>query len=252
MPTLSFVMTYNNRPEQLRNTLTVLQRYVHPGDQIVVVDDASQPELCARRVLNEFKLPVDLSEIQPERKRWINPCIPYNMGFQMARCDATVIMNSECIPMNGAIDHLRMQVRSNNYVVMPCYSTTESQFRTLCQVRSAIYPQEAFAQVVMPLKKEQWYHHPNHLPTYYHFTTCLMTSSLRTLGGFNEEFANGYCFEDNEFLFRVRKLLKVEGWGESCGWVIHQWHPKNGKFHGGCPEWIRNQNLWNAIREGRG
>lgn len=251
MPTLSFVMTYNDRPEQLRNTLTILKSSVLPGDQIVIVDDASQPNLCARSVLAGFDLPILLSEIRPERKWWINPSIPYNMGFQMASCDAVVIMNSECIPIGGAIEFLRMQVRSDNYVVLPCYSTTEVQFRDICRK-----PYQA-DQIVRPHRTDldqanQWYHHPIHHPTWYHFMTCLTLSNLRSLGGFNEEFARGYCFEDNEFLWRVRKLLKVEGQDEHFGYAIHQWHPKNRKFSGGCPEWTQNQKLWNSIREGRG
>lgn len=249
MPSITFVMTYYERPEQLRNTLTALRPNFQSDDQLVIVDDGSCPEKGARTALSGMDLPVELAEIRPERKWWINPSVPYNIGFQMAKREAVVIMNSECIPVKGAIKHLRSHVRKNNYVVMPCYSTTESEFRSLCQIRSS--GSNDFTRAVLPFKQNQWYHHPKHSPVWYHFMSCLTLENLRALGGFNEEFARGFCFEDNEFLWRIRKSLKVEGEDESSGLAIHQWHPKNKQLHGGCEEWKRNLNLWNQIREGR-
>lgn len=244
-------MTYNNRPEQLKNTLQALRHSFQSGDQIVIVDDASGPNLSARTALNGFDLPVVLVEITPEQKNWINPGVPYNIGFSKATADAVVIMNTECIPINGAVERLRTQVNDRNYVVMPCYASTQAEFNHLCTVRNQSDVMFAYHKVVYPFKQDQWYHHPAHCPTWYHFTTCLTLKNLRTLGGFNEAFATGYCFEDNEFLWRVRKLLVVEGQDENYGYVIHQQHSKNITYRGNCPEWQRNLQLWNQIREGR-
>lgn len=244
-------MTYCNRPEQLRNTLQALRHSFQTGDQLIIVDDASAPDQSARQVLSGFDLPVVLVEITPEQKKWINPSIPYNMGFSKATADAVVIMNAECIPISGAVERLRAQVDDHNYVVMPCYTSTQVEFNHLCAVRNRSDVLFAYHKVVFPFKQDQWYHHPVHLPTWYHFTTCLTLKNLRTLGGFNEAFATGYCFEDNEFLWRVRKILAVQGWDENHGYVIHQWHPKDTRFRGGCPEWERNRQLWLRIKEGR-
>lgn len=250
MPALSFVTTFYNRPEQLRNTLTVLKDSIQSGDQIVIVDDASEPNLSARRVLSGFDLPVELVEIRPERKWWINPGIPYNIGFQMANRDAVVIMNSEAIPMGGAIEHLRMQVRSDNYVVMPCYSTTEAQFKSLCQVRSS---PASFANVLMPFNQSQWYHHPVHSNHPYHFMSCITTDNLKKrVRGFDERFAKGYCWDDNSFLYQVQKVgLRIESRDENFGYVVHQYHQKNLQFRGGCSEWERNRQLFLRIQSGQ-
>lgn len=252
MPTLSFVMSYFERPEQLKSTLKVLRRFFQKDDQLVIVDDASCPEKSARAVLKSLELPCELVEIAPERKNWINPGIPYNIGFQLANRDAVVIMNSECIPVNGAIDRLRTQVNDHNYVVMPCYSTTQKEFVQISDARDRFDdPSLTFQRILSPLKKAQWFHHPTHAPTWYHFTSCIALQNLRSLGGFNEEFAQGFCFEDNELLWRIRKRLTVEGWDENLGYVIHQWHSKSARFYGGCAEWERNRKLWDSIREGK-
>ena len=43
-----------------------------------------------------------------------------------------------------------------------------------------------------------WYNHPIARPVHYHFCAAIMNDNLKLLGGFNEEFAKGHSFDDNE------------------------------------------------------
>jgi hypothetical protein len=69
-----------------------------------------------------------------------------------------------------------------------------------------------------------WLNHPEINPKGCHFCCAITKANLDILGGFDQRFADGYCFDDDEFLFRVKKLLKLEFMPPDEAFVIHQWH----------------------------
>lgn len=257
MRTVSIVMTYHNRPDQLRQTLRSFRAFYGvnlPDVQVVIVDDASNPCLRARLVLDDEKFQATLIEIPRGEKWWVNPSVPYNRGFAAATGDVILIQNAESLHMGPILDQIRSVVDDGNYVVFPCYSTTQEQLhRIIClggQMETAWFPH--IQSVIEPTKNDLWYHHPKHNPTWYHFASAMTRKSLNRIGGFNEEFAKGYCFEDNEFLFRVRRSgLQIPTINPNQGYVAHLWHPKNPALHGGCELWERNRRLFAEIQEGR-
>lgn len=49
---------------------------------------------------------------------------------------------------------------------------------------------------------------------------------MKRLNGFDERFSDGYCFEDDEFLARIKMLaLNIEI--TDFPFVVHQWHDRN-------------------------
>jgi hypothetical protein len=52
---------------------------------------------------------------------------------------------------------------------------------------------------------------------------------LDLIGGFDEEFANGYCYDDDELLLSIKHILKlnIKTISSDEVFVIHQYHKKN-------------------------
>ena len=71
-----------------------------------------------------------------------------------------------------------------------------------------------------------WYNHSEHQPRGLHFCSAIYKQDLMSTmwGGFDERFAMGYCYDDDEFAFRAKKNLNFSIVDEP--YVEHQWHPK--------------------------
>lgn len=259
MRTVSIIMTYHNRPDQLRQTLISFQAFYGvnlPDIQVVIVDDGSSPHQKAKPIVEQLGISASVIEISSKEKNWTNPCIPFNMGFRVAEGEIVVIQNAECVHLDNILNTVRSQLNDSNYLVFPAYSTTQEELHQILRLHEVpeFKPHNWYSSVlqrIQPLKSDRWYHHPQYNPTWYHFCSAITRKNLMQLGGFNEAFAQGYCFEDNEFVFRIRKSgLKFPLIHENQGWVAHLWHPKNPGLHGGCELWERNRTLYNRILGG--
>lgn len=257
MRSVSVVLTYHNRPDQLRQTLRSFKAFYGvnlPDIQVVIVDDASNSHLRAQIVLDEEHFPATLIDISPQEKWWVNPSVPYNRGFAAATGEIVLIQNAESLHMGPIINWVRSRVDEKTYAVFPCYSTTQEQLQKIITLGGRIETEwfSLVQQVIEPTKDDLWYHHPQYNPTWYHFASALTRENLNRIGGFNEVFANGYCFEDNEFLLRIRRAgLQFPVINPNQGYVAHLWHPKNPALHGGCELWERNRKLYVDIQGGR-
>jgi len=230
-------------------TLKSILEQCDPDLELIVVDDASDEGLRAKTVIEELGAEVTLVEVSNEEKYWINPSVPYNMGFAEVTGDVVVIQNAECVHVGPILRDMRSRVGSGSYVAAPCYASTEAEYGLLSKVDGGNVGGQV-RSIVQPFKKEQWYHHPSAFPKWYHFCAGITTKNLQKLGGFNEAYALGYCFEDNDFLLRIRKKLRVCIDSTSNGlFVVHQWHPKNPGLVGGCPLWERNRKIYAKMEE---
>ena len=70
-----------------------------------------------------------------------------------------------------------------------------------------------------------WYNHGIYRPCAFHFCSGITRKNLIELNGFDESYANGICYDDNEFLYRINlKGLKIIF--ENDFKSIHQYHEK--------------------------
>lgn len=259
MKSISVVMTYYERPDQLRHTLRSIKENWTEGIELVIIDDGSSEELKAKYVVKESELPAKLIYIPEETKTWVNPSVPYNIGFKQATGDVVMIQNAECIHIGDLFSHVRENSNEHNYIVFSCYNLTKTTFGSLCNVPDdeawlenvTLNIQSDMDTSIRSSRREMWYHHPDKNPKWYHFCTAISRDSLMRIGGFDERFAKGYCFEDNAFLWGIRRSgIQIVGVPDTIGYVVHQWHPKNPELHGGCPLWEKNRKLYNQIIHG--
>lgn len=258
---ISIVMTYYNRPQQLQLTLKSIAQHIKDKEiEIIIVDDASDPNLLAENCIQEYRDIFDIKvlTIASAEKWWMNPCIPFNKGFAMATGDTVIIQNSESIHYGNLLHYVETHLTDKNYLVFSCYATDEAEHARLGgYVNQSIHHLNAHLIDVMKnatnqanLRDNCWYNHPTLAPHGYHFCSAITKKNLDEIGGFNEAFAKGYCFDDNELVWRIQKTLKLEIVDPKYGHAIHQWHGKNPNIKGGCELWKANKQIWEQIKGG--
>lgn len=58
-----------------------------------------------------------------EKKDRINPCIPYNIGFELCKGDIIIIQNAECFHVGNILQYLIDNLNENDYITFSCFST---------------------------------------------------------------------------------------------------------------------------------
>ena len=231
---ISIVMAYFNRKELLYNTMKSIEHYWPQGDhnEIIVVDDASDDGNDIAELKDVFNLDIKIISIKREEKIWINPCIPFNIGFSKAKNDIIIIQNPECIHHGNIIKYTLNNIKENTYLNYACYSIDKRSTERISYVDSNSQDfMRSVSEIVYPLVDSRvpyngtngWYNHSVHKPHQLHFCSAIMRKDLYDLGGFDERYANGLGYDDNEFLERIRKKqMMIESIDDS--FVIHQYH----------------------------
>ena len=231
MKKVSIVMAYYNRRKLLLNTLKSIQLSRHRDDvEIIIVDDASDDDHTIDDIGDMFKLDIKIIKIKKEDKWWINPCIPYNIGFKHVSSDVVIIQNPECFHFGDIIQYTLLNIKDGVYLNYACYSIDEQKTNLINKVgENAVL--NYVGRILTPMVNRSivydgetaWYNHSVHRPHKLHFCSAISKKDLDDLGGFDERFANGIAFDDNEFLLRIeRKPMDIRIIDRP--FVIHQFH----------------------------
>ena len=222
---ISIVMGYYNRKSQIINTLDYFQlNYSNYNYEVIIVDDNSILEHQLDEVITKYTFPIKYIKISEEEKGdRINPCTTYNIGFKEAGGERVIIQNPECIHRGDILGYVKNNLTSDDYVAFSCYNCyTDELTQQLLKDPSLINNKHFNLS-----NRFHWYNHPTIRPVHYHFCAAIMNDNLKILGGFNEEFAKGHSYDDNEILLSIKKNLKLNIktiQPNECGYVIHQWH----------------------------
>jgi GT2 family glycosyltransferase len=202
---ISIVMAYYNRRRQFIQTLESILKYSMQKDiELIVVDDASKESERLEDIVS-FISWVKLIRLEPEYKSWTNPCIAYNVGFKEVKGNKVIIQNPECVHVGNILEYVENNLTDENYLTFSCLAVNENG------------------------TWKGWYNHPTIKPTNLHFCSAITKKNLDLLGGFDERFAHGLAYDDNEFLYRVKKSgLNVECIEQP--FVRHQYHSKADHF----------------------
>lgn len=218
-PKISVVMAHYNREDLLLNTLYTIKMSEIKDVEIIVVDDCStNTDLSAVKDL----FPT-VKVLYTQNKNYLNPCMPYNRAIAEATGEIVVIQNPECCHVGDVLKYFVEHLNDSNYISISTYALNEDFTQklnvsnlssTLAQMPSICF-RRGFG----------WYNHPVHRPVHYHFCSGILKTNLDKLGGFDERFANGIAYDDNELVERVTRLgLRKEIATDVC--VLHQHHSK--------------------------
>lgn len=235
---ISIVTSYYNRKQQFLNTLKTIKLSKQIDNlEIIVADDGSSNEHRLEDVISDYPF-IKLIRIEPHEKWYANPCIPFNKAINAANGDIIVLQNPECLHVGDILTNIVDNLTNTNYIT---YSVYSADYNATMDIKdydfggSNIF--ETIKNRLEPFNTQNyvsegiscWYNHSIHRPCAYHFISAITKENMNKLNGFDERFANGIGFDDDEFLYRVKKLgLNVEIIDSPFG--VHQWHYSENNF----------------------
>jgi hypothetical protein len=202
------ICSYRNRLNQFLYTLKTIDYHYMKNERdthVVVVDDGSDSEYRLEDVIMRFNFKITLLRLDEKYKTWLNPCVTYNIAMNTIQDahddDVVILQNPECCHKDGdLIQHAMKYITHENYHVYNCFAFNE-------EATQRVFQGETFnSDELMKQQLGMWYEHPIHLPRFYHFCAALSYKNLKRLNGFDNRFAQGHAYDDDEFTYRVAKL----------------------------------------------
>lgn len=225
-------MSYFNRRRQFSNTLHTIKKSKFNNYEIILVDDGSLPEQTPDNLCEQSDLPIKLIKIDQKDKWYSNPCIPYNIGFKHATGDVILIQNPECMHLGSVLSHASKNITNEKYMVYCCYSLTEEMSNHISEMdfdgnvfeNIVNYINPPVNRAISHCADVGWYSHPQYRNAPLHFCAAMTKENLDKLNGFDERYATGVAYDDNEFIERIKNLgLDIEYVTSPI--VLHQFHP---------------------------
>jgi len=213
------VLTYYDRQYQLQRTLRSFCKTDHDDFEVIIIDDCSpdSPDIG----IHNFPIEV----YRTKNKNWIDGSPAYNLGFLHAlekNPNVIIIQNAESYHYGDVISYATT-VTDETYISFGCYNLSrEWTFRE----HDLSWIVANYNNHAVDNEQNAWLNHKTIRPVGYHWCSAIAAKNIRILNGFDERFSDGYCFEDDELLARIRKLgLKIEI--TDTPFVVHQWHDRN-------------------------
>jgi glycosyltransferase involved in cell wall biosynthesis len=220
---ISIVIAYYNRKELFHRTLQSITESICKDFEVIVVDDASREEERLEDLVDKFPF-LKLIRVEKKDKWYKNSCIPYNMGIAKAKGDIIILQNPECLHTQDILTFVTERIDDSRYLTMSCYAINEDITKNILPFVNPLSLLEILPKQTVT-NYLGWYNHSIYNPCYFHFCAALTKYNMNKLGGFDERFASGIGYEDNEFLERIKRtnlrMIIVDKVS-----VIHQWHPK--------------------------
>jgi len=253
---ISIVTAYHNRKKLFINTLKTINKF--KGDkevEVIAVDDCSSEEDRIEDLEGDFPF-LKVIRIEKENKWYINPCAVFNIGFKEAKGDVIIVQNPECIHV-GEVINKSSKINENEYLSFGCYSIDQNKTNILTNFLEKEFDLDTILNIIEPNHKpvthdgdNGWYNHSLLRPVGYHFCSAITKKNLDDLGGFDERFAHGIAFDDNEILIRIQKKglnIKIV----NNPFVVHQWHYSTHNYqHLNVHELIdKNRKLLEIIKQ---
>lgn len=89
-----------------------------------------------------------------------------------------------------------------------------------------------------------WYNHPIFNKRDLNFLSCTFKSNILKIGGFDENYANGLWYDDNDFLERIKLKNIILSVDDSNVFGIHQYHNNGSAYH---TDFNENKQLYNNL-----
>lgn len=254
---ITIVTAYYNRRQLFINSLKTMSRSEHKDFEVLAINDCSTEEESIDDLQDEFDF-LKVINISKEEKTWVNPCIPYNIGFSQVDSEVIIIQNPECMHFGDVISYVSDNIEENKYLSFSCYSINKAMTKvvSLCDTK------EYLEELVTPFLEgfngdgnNGWYNHISYRAVMYHFCSAITRTDLEKISGFDERFADGIGFDDNEILERIRRssieivpvTLADQPPHPDNPLVIHQFHEAS-NYALGNGLIMRNQNLLQQIK----
>ena len=203
--TISIVMTTHNRIKQTLFTLKTIQESAFKDIQVIIVDDSDKGFI---ENLSDFSFHINYIKIL--KKEWTNPCVNYNIGFHEVRGGIIIIQNAEVCHIGDIINYVNNNLNENEYMCFDVCVYNSFKANNDFYSSKGRYEDALYALYNNP-HNMYWYQHSVKRNKNYHFLTAIKKNDFKKLGyGFDYDFALGTYFDDDEFLNRIKNVLKLK------------------------------------------
>jgi len=235
----SIIMPYMDRAILLHNTLLSFSYWYSDRDdwEVVIVKDSK----CVKgdelfEVVDIWRRKgMDICIIEQNAEDCYGPSKLFNRGVAECQGQYVILTSPEVYHNTDILDGLDNIFDDNpdQYIVCACQSLGRRKMNTAAR---------RYKQLQGEFK--EWFQHSVHRPARYHFCSALKKELYFKIGGFDEEFSLGFCFDDDDFRDSVIKAGIVLIQNDDLI-TSHQWHP-----HCNVPDkkvrWDRNLNLYES------
>ena len=254
-PKISIVTAYYNRKTLFLRTLKSIEEQISDNlkglVEVIVVDDGSAEEERLEGLEKEYSFTLKVIRLDSEDKWYSNPCIPFNAGFKEARGDIVIIQNPECCHVGNLLEFAVANTTEDNYLSFSCWALSKEDTENFGE-KDIVLTDEKSTSELYP----GWYNHPKFNARGYHFASAIKKSNLDKLGGFDEAYAKGIAFDDDEFIYRIAKNLNLNVviCPPTNPFVLHQNHYDEESAHnktrhvGQMEKLWRNRNLYARLK----
>lgn len=199
----SIVMAYNNRPQQLENTLRSYEYWysdIMDDFELIVIDDSSHVTMRADRVLDGYKGKYTCESVDRSHKPHRNPGVLYNRAVELSSSDLIFLTNPENIHCGPVLKAGIKEHKLGSYTIFGC--------RTMRPIAASW-----INFIKMPDRLTNWdevngwYQHSQIYNRLLHFAAFIDKSTYNQIGGFDPIYDDGVGFEDNDF---IEKIIQAE------------------------------------------
>lgn len=211
----SILMPYYERSSQLHWTLSsLIYQYKKRKDyEVIIVQDTKNSDDVAN-VAALFRPSIDILMVRMSGEDTYNPACLFNSAARVARGKFLILTSPECLHWTNVLSIFDEELHKNHdaYVVAACESATNCS-------------KNVSAMCDFEYDHHMWYQHSEHRNLCYHFCSVISQKLFNELGGFDERYANGVGYDDDDFINRVRQA-GIAIVTRDDAWTIHQEHKR--------------------------
>ena len=246
---VSIIIGYYNRKKQLLYTLKTINKSLYKNIEIIIVDDCSDnhEDILNYIDFEEFNMDIKLISIKQEEKTWVNPCVGYNKGINISTGDIIILQNAEVCHIGDTISYVVNNLQQNDWLTFNCYGLndfedneyiySQDNNKDIYEYINKIWSEKSKFSIVPGGNNTfkdsvgGWLNHFLYHFTAYHYFGAIFRNNLMNKmdGGFDLEYANGICFDDNDFIKRLivnNIRFTTNTFSDSEPFVIHLYHEK--------------------------
>ena len=218
--TISIVMTSSNRSKQVYYTLKTIEKCSFKHVHLIIVDD-SNIDPINKDILCGYPFNIDFICIRGENKKWNNPVLNYNIGFQFIKGNKVVIQNAEVCYVGDILGFVSSNIIDNNYYIFDVNGVSSLENNEIIyntdNLTTEIYNENIYLH---------WYQTRIRCVNY-HFLTALTRKTFELVKNFSYDYTFGFAYDDDDFLLKIKSknINLVNLFNDIYNFGgIHLWH----------------------------
>lgn len=263
---ISIIIGYYNRKKQLLYTLKTINESLYKNIEIIIIDDCSDniEDILYESDFKIFNMEIKLISIKKEEKTWINPCVGYNKGISQSTGDIIILQNAEVCHIGDCISYVVNNLKTNDWLTFNCYGLnnfeeneyiySQNNKKEIYKFINKIWKDDEYTlkpggNQTFNNKVGGWLNHfLYHFVAYHYFGAIYRDDLMNKMnGGFDLDYSDGICFDDNDFVKRLifnKIRLTINEFSEYEPFTIHLYHEKSTNIINNKKKWSINSTIY--------